>query len=214
MRLFVGVRHLQNLLFAELRPDQLESDREVRLREAAGEGDPARAGEVYGNGEDIGQIHFQRILRPLAELEGRLWAGGREQEIATLERLFKILPNQAPHLLSFAVISIGVAGAEDKGAQNDPAFYFRAEPFLPRPLVKIEDILGISRPASIADAVKPGPVGRGLGRREDLIDCDRGRGEGEGDLLDFSAVLLEPVGRRPHRLLRLRIHAWDKVLLG
>ena len=68
--LLVGVGDAEHDFLAPFGADDLEADGELVGGEAAGDGDAADAGEVDGDGEDVGEIHLERVLCPLAELEG------------------------------------------------------------------------------------------------------------------------------------------------
>src|SRR5262245_31656521 len=69
--LFVGVGEFQNGGFAEGFSQKLEADWEFRIcSEAAGDADAANAGEVAGNGEDVGEVHLQRVAGFFADLKG------------------------------------------------------------------------------------------------------------------------------------------------
>src|SRR5881396_76198 len=84
----------------------------------------------------------------------------------------QILPNQLAHLLRAQIIRIVIAGAQNVSAKNDPAFYFRAETFLSRAAVMIEEISWMFGPMSVAYAIKAGEIRRSLRRCQNVIDCN------------------------------------------
>ena len=104
----------------------------------------ADPGQIGGDRENIGQIHVQRIGRALTEFEGRLGRSRRNERIHFLESARKILPDKRPHFLRPHIIGLVIAGAQNIGAENDPAFHFRAETFRPRPAVMIQQVRGFS----------------------------------------------------------------------
>ena len=111
--------------------DELESDRQFALRELArwlhGDGDGRQAGELHRNGENIGEIHRERIIGLLADLECRGWRDGREQDIDVFECLVEVAGDERADPLGFIVIRIVITGGEDEGAEDDAPFRFRAE---------------------------------------------------------------------------------------
>ena len=84
----------------EVRADELRADREVLAlgrHDAARDDEPRDAGEVEGAREDVAQVHLERVVHLLAELERRGRGGRAEQDVARLERLVEVLLEQRPH---------------------------------------------------------------------------------------------------------------------
>src|SRR6266702_3193690 len=148
--LFVSVGDLQNGLFAKRFAEQLQAYRKFwgqrsRFRvagrgEAAGNTDPADAGDVRSDGENIGQIHLERVVRFFTDFERRGGRGGRDNGIHVLERFQKILANEGADLLGPQVIGIVVAAAEDVSAEDDAAFDFSAETGAARSAVELNRV--------------------------------------------------------------------------
>src|SRR5204863_9863592 len=154
---------------------QLQTDRQampIDVGETTRHADSANTGEIRGAGEDIREIHLQGIVRAFAQFESWDRRSRRNQRVDFLERLCKILPDQLAHLLRAQIISIVITGAQNVSAENDPAFYFRAETFLSRAAVMIEEIPWMFGPMSVADAIKAGEIRRSLRRCQNVIDCN------------------------------------------
>ena len=73
--LLVGVGNLQNGLLPEGLTQQLQPDGQLRrLSETARKADAADAGKIAGQSEHVREIHLQRVVRLLTDLErGSLW---------------------------------------------------------------------------------------------------------------------------------------------
>ena len=67
------------------------------------------AGEVGGHGEDVLQVHLQRVGRLLAEPERGRGRGGHGHDVALAERALEVAPDQRPHLLRAQVVGVVVA---------------------------------------------------------------------------------------------------------
>src|SRR5205814_8261761 len=132
----------------------------------------ANAGEVSGIGEDVGQIHRQRIGRPFAELERRYRRSRRDDRVHFFECFDKVLADEFAHFLSADVVSVVVTGTQYIVAETDPAFYFGAETFLACPAVMIEQIFWIFGAITVSDAVEPGEVRGRFRGREEIINSD------------------------------------------
>ena len=130
----------------------------------------------------------------LAEGEGGLGAGGSEEEIALGEGFFKILAEEGANFLSLAIVSVGIALAEDKGTEDDAAFDLRSKSFRAGAMIEVENIAGIGGASAVADSVEAGEIGGGLGRGEDVVNGDGSGSVGEGDVDESGAVFLEPIG--------------------
>ena len=79
--MLVGVGNVEEAGFVERLADELEADGELDAvdgGEAAGDGDAGIAREVGGDGENVREIHFQRVAGALAGLESGLGAGGAD----------------------------------------------------------------------------------------------------------------------------------------
>src|SRR5688572_2520931 len=87
-RALVHARDAQELVLGERGAEQLEPDREGpgAAGEAAGDADAGDGGDVAGDGEDVGEVHLERVAALLADLErGRRRSGG-DDDVALLKR--------------------------------------------------------------------------------------------------------------------------------
>src|SRR5205823_1454753 len=108
----------------------------------------------------------------LAELERGNGRSRRDDRIYFFECFDEILADQLADFLRADVVSVVVTGTQNVGAENDPAFYFRAESFFSSPAIMIEQIFRIFGAISITDAVEPSEVRGRFGRREKIINGD------------------------------------------
>ena len=60
----------------------MQADRQARLREAARDADAGDAGQIRADRIDVGEIHRQRVVRFLADLEGGGRRGGADDHVA------------------------------------------------------------------------------------------------------------------------------------
>jgi len=66
--------------------------------------------QVHRNGEDVGEIHINRVLELFAELKGGRGGGGGEDYVYLLEGVDKILVEQSLYLLRLQIVGVVVAG--------------------------------------------------------------------------------------------------------
>ena len=86
--------------------------------------------EIHRDREDIRQIHRQRIVGFLAELECRWWARpAPSPRRSSRTRCSKSRRIKRAHLLPLQIVGIVVAGREREGAEHDAAFDLGAETF-------------------------------------------------------------------------------------
>ena len=106
----ISVDNFQERLFAKRFSEQLQTNGQLRiLREAARNADAADARQVAGNGENIAQIHLQRIVRLLADLERRRRRSRRHHRVHLLERLQKIVADERADFLRPQIICVVIA---------------------------------------------------------------------------------------------------------
>src|ERR1700757_4574425 len=108
----------------------------VQFHETARNTDSANAGQVGCDGENIGEIHVQRISDTFANLERYYRRGWGDQRVDFFESARKIPPNQFADFLRAQIIRIVITGAQNVSAKNDPAFHFGPETLLSRAAVK------------------------------------------------------------------------------
>ena len=105
--------------------------------EAARHRDRRQAGQVGADGEDVRQIHLQRIVDALAEPERRRRARRHRDHVDRGEGRVVVAADQRAHLLRLQVVGVVVAGAQHVGAEHDPPLDLGAEPRAARPLVHL-----------------------------------------------------------------------------
>src|SRR3569833_2419153 len=90
---------VEHLRFAEIVADQLQSDRQAPGIEAARQAHARQACQVGGNGVEVVQIHFDRVVGFLDELERSTKNGKGEDVVADLERFVEVVGYQAADFL-------------------------------------------------------------------------------------------------------------------
>ena len=129
--------------------------------EAAGERQAGEAGQVRGHGEDVGQVHLQRVAGLLAEAEGRAGRRRRGDSVAGLERGLEVAPDERAHLLGAEVVGVVVARRERERAEDDPALDLRPEAEVAR--LAVEALRGRASPARAGRSARR-RSGRGCSR--------------------------------------------------
>src|SRR5262245_33500821 len=110
--LLEGISQTQNGLFSERRTDHLQPDRQTRDRKPTRHRNGGEAGQVDGDGENVGEVHSQGVVGLFPDLEGCRWRGRGYEHVDAAESLLEILPNQRPYLLCLAIVCIVVSSAE------------------------------------------------------------------------------------------------------
>ena len=164
---------MEQFRFSQMRGEDLEADGEVfpavEIGAAAGDGNAGDAGEVGGEGENVGEVFVERIVGKAADLPCRAGSDRREDGIDLLERVLEIAADERADFLGAAVIRVVVTGREDVGAEDDPALHFGAEAFLAGFFIKIENVGRVGGAMAVADAVEAGKVRRGFRRGDDVV---------------------------------------------
>ena len=120
------VRGGQQPVLAEGRPGQVQPDRQT-LREPARERDRGQAREVDRQREEVAGVHRERVVDELADAERDRRRGRREQDVALLEGLLEVAPDQRAHALRLAVVGVVVARRERVGADQAAPLDLAAE---------------------------------------------------------------------------------------
>ena len=107
--LLVGIGDFEDGLFAEGLADNLHADGQP-IGKAGGDGNPGEAGNIYGQGANVTEIHLERVVHLLANLKGDGGGGGGYQGITLFKSLVKFPPYQGADFLGFEVIGIIVTG--------------------------------------------------------------------------------------------------------
>src|SRR5207248_2675207 len=97
--------------FAEGGAEELKAEGEglVARGEAAGEADAGDGGDVARDGEDVAEVHLQRVAGLLAGLEGRGGARGAGDDVAPFERLVEVALDEGADLEGADVVGVVVA---------------------------------------------------------------------------------------------------------
>jgi hypothetical protein len=189
--LLVSVGYLKNARFVERFAEDLQTDRKLSalfaFREPARKADPANARKIGGIGENIGQIHLQRIFGALSNFEGRRRRSRRDEGIDFFECRREIFADQGADFLRAKIVRIVIAGAQHVSAENDAAFDFGAKTFFPSPFVMLEQAICIFRAISVPDAVETREIGRRFRRCDHVLNVDRVFGMRQRDLHDVCA---------------------------
>jgi hypothetical protein len=106
---FEGVRYPQYRGFVQAAPGELEADGETPACQPARHANRRQAGQVRADGEDIREIHLQRVVHALAELERGHGARRHQHGVDLRKCLIEIAPDQRAHLLGALVVGV-VAG--------------------------------------------------------------------------------------------------------
>ena len=93
------MRQLQHLRLAKRGPKNLQPNGQLPVNLAARHRNSRNPRERACNRINISQIHLQRIVRPLAQLERRHRRSRRHNRIHLRKRLAKVLRNQRPNFL-------------------------------------------------------------------------------------------------------------------
>src|SRR5688572_21841494 len=78
----------------ERSPQDLQPHRELRTREATGDAHARDARQVAGDGEDVEQVHRQRVVHLLANLERGHGRCRRDDGVDTLESGLEVVPDE------------------------------------------------------------------------------------------------------------------------
>ena len=129
---------------------------------------PGQPGQAGRDRHHVAGVHRERVGRLVADREGDRRRGRRGEDVERLERLAMLADEQRADALRLTVVGVVVARRERVGAEHDPPLRLVAEAGVTRPL----DHLAVRRcvdARAVADAVVAGEVGRGLGRRDQVV---------------------------------------------
>src|SRR5436190_1248830 len=112
-----------------MRSHDLQREWESFRVEPGRDGDGGGADEICGRGEDVVQIHRQRVFGLRADRERGFGRGRGDEVIEGAERFLEFMAQFGADALGAAVVGVVVAGRQREGAEHDPAFHFGAESF-------------------------------------------------------------------------------------
>ena len=126
--------------FVKRLADQLQAQRQAVFGQAGRHRDARQPGQIHRHGEDVLQIHLDRIGGLGAHAEGRAGRGRGQQHVALLEGLLEVALDQGAQLLGAGVIGVVIARRQHIGADQDAALHFGAEALAPAFLIQIGDV--------------------------------------------------------------------------
>src|SRR5262245_27828401 len=104
LSLFVSISGIEEPRLIEMIGDELEADRQSGARSATWNADRGHPREIDRHRVDIAQIHGQRIVRLLADLEWRGGRGRRGNDVALLEGLGEVIDQHLANALRLFVV--------------------------------------------------------------------------------------------------------------
>ena len=147
--------------------DQLQTDRQA-LGEAARNREARQPGHVRRDRQHVREVHGQRVLRLLADLEGDGRRRRADENVEALERGSELTRDHRSHLLRLAVVRVVVPGGERVGPEHDPALRLVAEAGVTRARDHLVVVLRRNAQA-VAHAVVAREVRRRLRRRDQVV---------------------------------------------
>ena len=157
------VRRSEQRRLVERRRHQLDADGQPGIVQPRGDADGRHPREVRGDREDVVQVHRQRVVGLLADLERGRRRRRRDEHVEALEGALVVADHEGAHLLRLAVVRVVVAGRQRVGAEHDPALHLGAER-LPTGREHHRDAVGVlaRRTVAVPDAVVAREVRRRL----------------------------------------------------
>src|SRR5215831_20589709 len=106
-----GCTNLQEHILAERRRNDLQSNGQLLACKPTGHRERWQARQVHRNGEDIREVHLQRVSEALPETKRRGRRDRRQQGVTLRKGALKILPEERTQLLCLFVIGVVIASA-------------------------------------------------------------------------------------------------------
>ena len=157
------------------------------------------ARQAAGDGVDVGEVHGDRVVHLLPQLESREGRNRRHDRIHLLKRVREIARDQRAHLLRLQIVRVVIAVAKHVSAQHDAPFAFGAEALAARVAVHVRKRLRVRRAVRITYAIVPRQVRAGFSRRDDVIARDGIIGGRKADFAELAAEL-PAAGPRPREI--------------
>src|ERR1700738_4873446 len=115
---FQDLGDLQYRLLVEGAADDLQAERQPVAGERGRHRDRRQACQIRRHGEDVVQIHRDRVVGLLADRESRRRRSRGQDAVDQLERRREVARNQGAHPLRLQVIGIIIAGRQHIGADQ------------------------------------------------------------------------------------------------
>ena len=179
--------HLEHRRLVQRLADDLKAQRQAAAVDARGHRNARQAGEVGGDGEDVVQIHLQRIDLLVAQGEGGRRGGRRQDGVDLVPDGVEIHGDAAADLERADVVGVVESGRQDIGADGQAALDLLAEALGAAGLVEVGQAGRPLGAVAEAHAVVAGQVGRGLGRGDDVIGRQGVFGVRQADLDDLGS---------------------------
>src|SRR5208282_2571860 len=161
-------------LFLERPSDELQTQRQAVRVEPARHRNARQSGHVHGHGENVIEIHFDRIDTALFTdgKRSRRCRRSEDRVHASCEALLEVALDQRAHFLRPQIIRIIIAGGQHIGADHDAPAHFLAEAGGTGTLIHLDDVAaGNAQP--ISHAVITSEIRRSLSRRHDVVGWQR-----------------------------------------
>ena len=157
------------------RGHDLETDWQPVVGQPAGHRHRGTAVQVGRNRAQIRQVHLERIVHPLTQLECRGRRSRRHEDVDLLEGRLEVALDESADLLRLAVVRVVVAGRQRVGAKDDATLHLGAESGLAR---RGHDCFGgslavVADAQSVSHRVITGEVARGFARRDQVVGGER-----------------------------------------
>ena len=174
----------------------MEADRQAAGGEAAGERNAANPGQVGADGVEVNQVHRDRVVGLLAQLEGGRGRDRAADQVNLLEGLKKILPDQPSHPQGLRVIGVVIAGREGVGTKHDSPLDLRPEALGAAAAVHLDQrrveaadatVVGLGCPVPAVAIVSPviaSKIARCLARGNEVVSRHAVGGVGQFHLVD------------------------------
>ena len=194
----------------------LQPDRQPVLgRQPDGQRQAAVAGQVDRDRGHVVEVHRERVVELVPELEGRRRAGRRHEDVDPVEGGGEVTRDEGADLLRLAVVGVVVAGGQRVGAEDDAALHLVAEAGVTGGR---HDLLGrvravVTDPEAVAHGVELREVRRRLARQDQVVGGQRVVEARAVHLLDRRAQRHEEVDGLGEALLHTGLVALAAELL-
>src|ERR1700733_12008198 len=213
-RLLNRLAECEQRLLVERTADELQPERQAIARQACGRDKSWQTGHVDGHGEDVVEVHFDRIVRALlTDPEGGGGGGGGQNRIdAVGEHALEVALDEGADFLRPYIIGVVVAGGEHVGADHQTPSHFWPEAPGASLLVKLGDV-GPRLSQAVAHAVIAREIARGFRGRHYIISRQRVGRVRQADLNDACAGGAKPFGAARPQSVDLAAHALEAIFL-
>ena len=201
-------------MFIQRLTDNLKAQRQALCIEPTGHRHGRQARQRCRHGEDIVQIHGQRIGAFFPQAKGGTGCGRRQQQITAFPRPVKIAGDERAYLLRLSIIGIVKARREHIGANEDATLHLCPKACCAGGGVHVLQIGPIRQVAqAITHAIIAGEVGRSFGGRNDIISGQRIFGVRQRHIDNLGARIFQPIYALFPQSFNFGGHAIDAIFL-